>query len=159
MATVWGTADVVIAISPASLADWVAAKAARQSTVIDISGLASGPFSDLLIFGQSKTVAGTIGNQALLAIYAYGTTGGTTYPDAVTGTDGAITTGDPINLPRIGIIRIPTANTSFKAGPFSLRAGFAGTLPSKGGIVLVNMTNLALSATPGDHVFYYQATP
>ena len=157
----YGPADQPITISPASLADWAAAQAARASDVIDFEAIlaALGTLSDILVFGQSKLVAGTPSTYRALYVYAYATVGGTSYPDAVTGADAAITTNNPFNIGRIGAIMMGAGNTSYSAGPWSFRAAFGGTLPSKGGIVLINLTGLALSSTDGDHIFTYQAVP
>lgn len=161
MANTWGTADVTIAISPVSLSNWGASPTftARASAVIDFSALSGGPFSDVLVWGQTQTGAGTVGDLFAVYIYAYGTTGGTNYTDGVTGSDASITTPGVLGLARIGTIPIQTAATSTKGGPWSFRAAFGGTLPSKGGIVIVNRTNLALGGAAANHLFMFQATP
>lgn len=148
MAIAYGDADQVIVISPQGLSS--SAPAAQASDVIENIG-----FSDVLIFGTSATSGAPSVDKAVW-IYAYATVGGTTYPDTVTGADATISLTNPTQLSRLGIIRVPAVTTVYKAGPWSLRACFGGTMPSFWGIVVVNRTGQNLTATAGNHAFTYQ---
>jgi len=143
----YGTADQTITITCTSLAF----ASSRESTVLtNTSG-----FDDILVFGQTQTTSVATGFKTL-TVYGYGTVGGTTYPDAVTGSDAAITLQNPPNLRPLGVIKLTAANTSYKAGPWSLRACFGGTVPQKWGIVVYNNVGVALSGTANHHAFTYQ---
>ena len=154
----YGTATPFV-ISPANLADWAGAAAAPGSEVVDFAAIAGGTFSDILVFGQTKLVAGSPSNFKSVGIYAYASLGDGVYPDEVTGSDAGITTNNPPQLKRIGAILTPAGNVAYRGGPWSLRAHIAGTPAAVGGIVLINMSGLALSGTAGDHVFKYQIVP
>lgn len=151
----WGPADQAFIITLASLA----AGAARSSTVVNFQSIAAAAglgILDVLIYAQIKLAAGTSGAGKAVHVYGYGTTGGTAYPDNVTGADAAVTLNNPTNLRRIGSIQAPTPSTLFKTGPLSLRAITGGVVPSRGGVVIVNDSGIALTGTPADHAVVYQ---
>ena len=141
----YGTLETVT-ITLANLAN----AASRESLTISFTALTGGPFSDLLFFAKVKTIAGTIASDQAVYVYGYGDLGDSVYPDAITGADAAITLTSPTQLGTLGRIKVPTANISHKAGPFSFRAISGGTLAPHGGIVILNRTGLAFSATAGD---------
>jgi hypothetical protein len=100
----------------------------------------------------TTTGAAAAGN--VLWVYAYaGTTpdGGTTwlYPDAATGTEGAYTLLSPTNLRLVGQVNAPGAAGVYTGEPSSIAVAFGGTLPSRWGVILQNVTGAALGATIG----------
>lgn len=151
--TAYGTQGQALTITLASLAD--ATSAGRESTVVDNR---TNLFLDVLISAKIKTQnAGSIAAPSAAFIYAYGTTDdGTTYPDTVTGADAAITLNSPTQLKLLGAIYAAAINTQYKGGPWSLAALFGGRMPAEWGVVVVNDTGTALSATGTDHGVWYQ---
>lgn len=151
----YGTQGQTITCTLASLAS--SATGGRESTVIDNT---TNKFLDALVFLQVKLQAGTPVNDKAIYCWAYGTVDdGTTYPDAVTGADAAITLNDPTQLSPtlIGTIYAPTlGGLTWKGGPWSVARVFGGVLPAKWGIVVRNYTGFALSATEADHKKLYQ---
>lgn len=147
--TTYGTNGQTITLTGTSLGS----AAARQSTVVSNT---TDLFIDTLVSVKTKTGTPLSSDKAIY-VYAYGSVdGGSTYPDAVTGSDAAYTMISPTNLKLIGIINAPTASTAYQAGPWSVAAAFGGLLPEKWGVVIQNVTGAALSATAGDHVLLYQ---
>ena len=152
--TAYGTTAQAITCTLASLAS--SATAGRESTVVDNS---SNKYIDALVMLQAKLQTGTPANDKSIYVFAYGTVDTTTptYPDAVTGTDTAITLNDPTQLQLLGVIFAPTVGgLTWKGGPWSVAQKFGGILPEKWGIVVRNYTGIALSATEGDHKKLYQ---
>ena len=151
--TAYGTNGQIITITLTSLAD--SSTAGRECTVVSNT---SDKFLDVLIMGKLKTQnAGSISAPSAAFVYAYGSTdAGATYPDTVTGADAAITLNSPTQLKLLGVIYAAAINTQYKGGPWSLAALFGGRMPEKWGIVVVNDTGTALTATSTDHVFQYQ---
>lgn len=151
----WGPADQPFAVTLASLGG----ASARESAVVDFQAIEAGAglsIIDVLVYAQIKLAAGTSGAGKAVHVYGYGTTGGTAYPDTVTGADAAITLNNPTNLRRIGSIQAPTQSTMFKTGPLSLRAITGGVVPSRAGVVVLNDSGIALTGTPADHAVVYQ---
>lgn len=151
--TAYGSNGQALTITLASLAD--SSTAGRESTVVDNT---SNLFLDVLIAAKLKTAnSGAISAPAAAFLYAYATTdNGTTYPDTVTGSDAAITLNSPTQLKLLGAIYTAAINTQYKGGPWSLAALFGAKLPAKWGIVVVNDSGTALSATGSDHAVWYQ---
>jgi hypothetical protein len=134
----------------------LASASAQESTAVNFTAATNGPFADVLVMLTVKFQAGTLADEQAVTVYAYGSVdGGTTYPDAVTGSDAAITLQNPTQLARIGTLR-GASNTSVSAGPWSFRAPFGGTMPAIGGIVVENRSGIALTSTASDHVAQYQ---
>lgn len=151
--TAYGTNGQALTITLASLAD--ASSAGRESTVVSNG---TNLFLDVLISAKIKTQnSGSIAAPSAAFLYAYATSdGGTTYPDTVTGTDAAITLNSPTQLKLLGAIYAAAINTQYKGGPWSLAALYGGKMPNSWGIVVVNDTGTALSATGSDHGVWYQ---
>lgn len=148
----FGTNGQTFTCTLASLAS--SATAGREATVIDNT---TDLFLDALVMLQIKLQAGTIANDQAVYVYAYGTVNnGTTYPDAVTGSDAAITFNSPTQLALLGTIYTPTQSLTYKGGPWSVARAFGGVLPAKWGIAVRNYSGIALSATEGDHAKLYQ---
>lgn len=146
----YGTADQAVTISLGGLTNG----AARESTVIDNSAT---PFYDVLVTVKVKSGAGAVGSDQAVNVFFYGTVGGTTYPDTVTGADAAITLDSPTQLgPPAGVVRISVAATTFKSNPISVRSAFGGTMPSKWGVVIQNKAGQTLDASNASHSVTYQ---
>lgn len=145
----YGTQGQTITCTLASLATG----SAREATAVDNT---SNLFLDALVAVTVKLQAGTPGSDKAVYVYAAGTVDGSTWPDALTGSDAGVTLNSPTQLRLLGIIAAPTASATFKGGPWSVAAVFGGILPEKWSIVVLNKTNIALSATEGDHAKLYQ---
>lgn len=122
--------------------------AARQSAVLDFTS--SGAIDALL----RVTTNGTAGGTARLDLYAYSALGDSSYTDGASGTDTTFTAANRLNSRYVGFVQMngATAVTAM----FSLAAAFDGTLPSKVGLIAINKSLQALSATGGDHVVEVQ---
>jgi hypothetical protein len=148
----FGTTGQSLTITLTSLAD----AAGRESTYVDNG---TNLYLDALVMAVIKTQnSGTISDPKAVYVYAYGTsdTGTPTYPDAVTGSDAAITPNDPSNLKLLGTIGVAAINTTYKGGPWSVASLFGGKLPERWGVVVYNDCGTALSATGSDHYVKYQ---
>lgn len=122
----------------------------RASTVIDNS---TNLYQDALLAGYVKTAAGSIGTAPTVYIYGYADVDSTPhYTESVTGTDAGFTRTDPTNLKLIGLVNVVVANTDYYYGPFSVAAAFGGILPKKWGIVITNVTGLALAGTSTQNI-------
>ena len=135
-----------------SLAD----TAGRQSTAIDNS---ANLFDDALV--RIKT-NGQAGGTGILEVYAYAAVGDTIYSDSATGSDAAFTAAGRKNSPIVGGVLLNAA-TGVVSGPMSIADAFGGRLPHKWGLIFVNQSGAALSATAGDHDLdyigvYYQSS-
>lgn len=122
---------------------------ARESTVLDFSS--SGAIDALLRVTTNGQASGT----GRLDLYAYAALGDTTYTDGATGSDAAFTAANRLNARYIGFVQMNQA-TAVVGAFFSLAAAFDGTLPSKVGLIAINSSGAALSATGGDHVVEVQ---
>ncbi|KKL83382.1 hypothetical protein LCGC14_1975290 [marine sediment metagenome] len=141
--------STAITLTLASLAQ----AAARECTAVDNT---TNLFLDVLVHLNIKLQTGTPASDKAINIYVYGSEDGTDYTDNATGTDAAITLRSPTNLRLIGIINTPDGGLlTYKSHPISIAAAFGGVMPRKWGIVIENKTNLAFSATEGDHTKEY----
>lgn len=120
----------------------------RESTVVDNT---SGLYIDALL--RIKT-NGQASGTSVCRIFAYAALGDTTYTDLATGSDAAFTAGVR-NSVYVGSVQMNSA-TAVTAGPLSIASAFGGTLPDKWGLIIVNNSGAALSATAGDHVLEYE---
>jgi hypothetical protein len=149
----YGTAGQSISISLASLAH----DAARSSASIDNT---SDLFLDALVQLQVVLQTGTPGSDGVIFVYAYGTADSDTVAmwghTDIDGTDKAMTLINFDNLRRIGTIACPTSGGTFESSPMSVAAAFGGILPRRWGILCHNRTNIALSATEGNHLKKFQ---
>ena len=131
----------------------LAQAAARESTAVDNS---TDKFLDVLVQLNIKLQTGTPASDKAINIYVYGSEDGTDYTDNASGSDAAITLRDPTNLRLIDIINTPdSGGLTYKSHPLSIAAAFGGVMPRKWGIVVENKTNIAFSATEGDHTKEY----
>lgn len=133
----------------ASLAD----NAARESANVDNG---TNLFLDVMVYLAVKLQTGTPSSDKSVYVYAYGSEDGTNYTDNATGSDAALTLRVPTNLRPLGVILTPdSGGLTYKSGPMSLAQAFGGVVPRRWGIVVLNKTGIALSATEGDHVKSY----
>lgn len=132
----FGTAAQAITITLNSLAQ----AAARESTAWVWSD-----WNDILVtLKLTANAAGTIATGSV-NVYAYSTVDdGITYSGAATGTDAAITLLSPSSLIFLARIFLNANSQMRNDGPFSLASVFGGTLPAKGGIVVINASGAAL---------------
>ncbi len=151
--TAYGTEAQAITCTLASLAS--SATAGREGTAVDNT---SNLYLDALVAVSVKLQSGTPGNDKSVYVYVAGTVDAATptWPDAITGSDAAITFNSPVNLRLLGVIAAPTASATFKGGPWSVAAAFGGVMPEKWSIAVRNYTNIALDATEGNHKKIYQ---
>lgn len=147
----YGTADVVIPMTLENLASSLTA--ARASAVIsNLTDL----FLSVLVTVTIRLLATGNGNDQRVYVYAYGTTGGTTYPEGITGSEAAVTLANPSQLRQIGSILTTSGAGPFTSEPLNVAAAFGDVVPSKWGIVIRNYTGSAFTATAGHHVVTYQ---
>lgn len=139
----YGTSNQALTCTITSLAN----NGQRGSLAVDNT---SDLFLDALVFVKVKANAsGTLATGSV-NVYAYGTAdGGTTYGDAVTGTDAAQTLTAPPNLRLIGVINLVANAAVGDGGPFSVAQAFGGILPDHWGIVVENKSGATLDASVG----------
>jgi hypothetical protein len=129
------------------------ATAGAQSDAVDNS---VDKYIDVLVQLKFKLVTGTPAADQIVYVYLYGSENGTNYPDGLTGVAGAYTLRAPSNLTLVQTVAAATAGQVVNTGqPFSVALAFNGILPVKWGVVVRNTTNLAFTATAGDHSVTY----
>jgi hypothetical protein len=146
-------AQTTMTITLASLAS----AAARASTAVSNT---TNLYEDVLLFFKCTLAAAGVSATGYINIYGFGSIdGGTTYPEGLTGTDGAATLSAPPNLVLLAQL---TANTNGKTvtyGPISFCRQYGlDRLPGLWGIVVQNQTGAAFNATAGNHFVQYQGT-
>lgn len=131
----------------------LAQAAARETSTVDNS---SDNFLDALCMVKVKFANTAVGSDKRVYIYAWGIIDAASpeYPDAVTGSDAGITLDSPTQLVQVGVIEA-AQNVTRKSRPFSVAAAFNGILPVKWGLVILNMSNITLTATGSDHTVKY----
>jgi hypothetical protein len=144
----FGTAGVDVTITLASLAN----ATARESTAWDWS-----PFDDILLEATIKGGASGVSASGVATVYAYATVDdGATYTEGATGTDGSFTMPGITQLFVVGVLFINANGQTRKGGPWSVGSVFGGTLPAKGGVIVLNETGAAFDATGSNHHIQYQ---
>jgi hypothetical protein len=123
---------------------------ARECTAVDNS---SNKYLDALVRVKTK---GQSGATDILNVYAYGAAESTTpiYTDGATGTDAAFTAANILNARPVAQIVI--SGTNAVTAVFSIGKAFDGNLPPKWGLIFLNSSGQALSATGADHAVVYQ---
>lgn len=135
--------------------------AASQALTITLNALANGAarasrkvsnateqFRDALVHVRVTLAAGTPVNELRLVVYAYGSEDAVHYQDQADGTDLAITMCSPSNLSLIGVIETPVAGgLTYVSAPMSIGQAFGWVLPREWGIVVHNLTGLALAGS------------
>jgi hypothetical protein len=140
----YSSATTVTSTNLASLASAAAGGTTWQSGVIDNS---TDLALDALVQVSLGVGSGTIGNDQCAYVYAYGTIdGGTTYPDAITGSEGTFTIQNPTQLRLIGVVNMPSQSSTYKSEPMSVAAAFGGSLPQKWGLAIRQYCGIALNA-------------
>lgn len=86
--------------------------------------------------------------------YVYTALSDTTYTDGATGTDGTFTAANRFNSRYLGSLKMNAATSAVQA-EFQLSDIF-GSMPTAWGLIGINNSGAALSATAGDHVIEYQ---
>lgn len=151
----YGTSNQAMTITLASLAN--SATVGRAGTAIDNT---TNLFLDALVQGLIEV--GTVAAPQQVYIYAYGTAdGGASYggksgANVISGTDGGITLTTNTDLRLIGAVVTPTSSIVYSFGPYSVAKAFDGILPDHWGIVVINNSGAALSATAGNNKAFYQ---
>jgi hypothetical protein len=128
--------------------------AGRESTVIDNT---TNVYMDAILQVKFKLLTGTPGVDQAVYVYVHGSEDGATFTDGnLTGVDAALTLRAPTNMTMLQtIFAATTGGATFVGQPISVALAFGGMLPRKWGVVIRNATNLAFSATAGDHVVRY----
>lgn len=131
-----------------------AAGIGKQSDKIDNTGPL---WADILFSLTIKTgISGTLIN-GFWYIYALGSTdGGTTWTDGATGTAGTFTMTNPSNARPIGSINATANAALYHGGPWSVAAGFGGTLPQMVAIAVVNSCGSVSDTTEANFIKTYQ---
>ena len=135
----------------------LAASAAQQSAVVDNTTTLA---LDYLIGGGFKTAAGSLGSNPVVNIWVFALTDGTNYGG--TGSGNTLGGGNAAftmpsntgNLRLAASVVINTAASIEYCNPVSVAALFNGEMPQKFGIVVQNLTGLALDATTPGNVDY-----
>lgn len=136
------TAIAATLTSLANLAAW-------QTAVVDFT---ASLFLDAIVRVQSKAIAGAT---AQLDVYVYAALGDTTYTDGASGSDATFTTANRLNAKYLGSITLNTTN-GIQSVLGSVADAFNGVMPDKWGLIFVNNSGAALSATAGDHVVEFE---
>ena len=121
---------------------------ARESTVIDNT---STKYRNARIRIQTK---GQASGTSYVDVYVYTALGDSTYTDAATGSDAAFTAANRFNSRYLGQVKC-NANTSAVQAELMMSDAFADC-PDKWGLIFINNSGAALSATAGDHVIEYE---
>lgn len=147
----YGTNGQAMTITLASLAS----AGARASTAIDNT---TNLYEDVYLFFKMATNAAGTSTTGYINVYGYATVdNGTTYPEAITGTDAGVTLTAPPNLVLIAQINANTNGVTKTYGPISFCRTYGfDRLPAKWGVVVVNQTGAAFTATAGNYAVTYQ---
>jgi hypothetical protein len=132
--------------------DALASGAARASAVVTN---ATNQYFDALVQVAVKLAAGDPANELRLNVYAYASEDGSRYQDQATGADIAITMRTPSNLSLIGTIETPASGgLTYVSAPMSIAQAFGWVLPRKWGIVVHNLSGLALATDDANAASY-----
>jgi len=140
----YGT-KTTITITGTSLANG----SARESTVIDNT---TNKFTDARV---RVALNGQTSGSAQVDFYVYSALGDTGYTDGATGSDAAFTAANRLNARYVGSIQM-NVTTAVKGELPSIAAAFGGVMPDKWGLIMVNNSGAALSATAGDTVIEFE---
>lgn len=106
------------------------------------------------VFVKVTSGASSVSASGMVVVYLYGCVGGTTTcTDGVTGTDAAQTITSPTNLVQVRLCNVVANATAYFCGPISVANAFGGTVPTRWGVVIENLSGAALSAS-GNAVTY-----
>lgn len=139
-------AKATITVTLTSLANG----SARESTAIDNT---SNKYLDAIVRVLTNGQASGTG---LMDVYVYAALGdAASYTDGATGSDAAFTAANRRNAKYLDSIQM-NAGTAVQAVLRSVASVFGGLLPEEWGLIFINSSGAALSATGGDHVIEYQ---
>jgi hypothetical protein len=120
----------------------------------------TGNLVDALV--QVMITTGTITPSATTGVYvyAYASTDGTLWPDALNGTDSAVANLTPTagnSLRFLAYIPCTASATAFDSQPLSIASAFGGVVPPRWGICIQNQSGAALAAS-GNSVTYTEVS-
>ena len=145
-------ASAAITITTNSLAS----TSARQGTAVDNT---SNDYLDCLLGGSFKTATGSLGTNPVVNVWLFALTDGTNYSGGASGSDASYTmptsTG---NLVLFDVVPVNTAGTVEYMPPKSVASAFGGVVPPKWGVIVQNLTGLALDASAGGALSYVGVT-
>ena len=147
----YGSSGQTITITLASLTTG----SSRASTAVSNT---TNLYEDALLFIKLTTAATGVAATGYVNVYGYGSVdGGTTYPEAITGTDAAATLTVPPNLVLLAQINANTSAATKTYGPFSFCRQYGlDKLPAQWGVVIQNETGATFNATAGNFLVEYQ---
>lgn len=144
--TEWGTSTAITATGLASLAS--SATAGYELAAIDNS---SNKYLDIKLTISLKLATGSPASDKTVYIYTPLSEDGTVFEANATGSAGAITLRVPPGMTYLGSIPCPDSGAIVYDKVFaSLAAAIGGRPPKKVGLVFINFTGLAFSATTTD---------
>lgn len=138
----WGSATEVAWSGSPALNALTSATLTAYSDELDITGLQ--PVVDILVQLKMRTVAGSLGTNPVVVIYAGGSIDGTNFPPL----DADVLTFVGAHVPQ-------AADTSEWSAPFSLAAAFGGVLPASVQFAVRNDSGLNLNATADTSELWY----
>ena len=111
-----------------------------------VSNAAEG-YVDALVELTVVLPAGTPSVEQAVFLFAYASLDGSVFTDNASGAEGAIAMRDPTNLALVGRLECPDAGgLTYRSPLWSLASAWQGTLPPYWGVVVRNVTGLALAA-------------
>ncbi len=115
-------------------------------------------FEDVLLFFKMTLGASGVSATGYINVYGYGSIdGGTTYPEGITGTDGAATLLSPPNLVLLAQLTADVNGKVVTYGPISFCRQYGmDRMPPIWGVVVVNNSGATFSATGANHFIQYQ---
>jgi hypothetical protein len=144
----YGSSTAITATGLASLAEGSAYALAAVDNQSD-------KFLDVIVNAVIKLQTGTPASEKAVYVLAYFSEDGSQYTDNATGSAGAITLRSPTNLAYLATIACPDAGGLSYDKTFTVAAACGGWIPRKWGLVFLNKTNIAFSATGGDFTVTY----
>ena len=138
----YGTADVGITITLASLAN----AAMRQSAYVDN---ATDLFLNALVSAIFTLNSSGVSATGVINIYAYGTANnGSSYTSGASGANASYT-GEKLNLLLVASLDA-NANSEVVSTTFDIASAFGGVLPARWGLIVENLSGAALSASTSE---------
>jgi hypothetical protein len=141
-----------------SLANSATGVAGVQSAIIDNT---ANLYIDVKVGGKIQSGT-TPTSGSVIEVWAFAATDYSvpTYPDTLTGSAGTVTftsrdiaVASMVPVASLGVSSTSNINNWF--GSTGLAARFGGLMPAKWGIVVINISGVALHATDGNHVITY----
>lgn len=146
----YGTNNQTITLTIASLTN----NSARASTAVDNT---TNLYTDYLVRLKVKSPASATAATGYINVYVVGTVdGGTTYGEAASGTDAAITLTSPTNATFLGSFNVVANATTYQADAMSVASAFRGALPDHFVVIIENKTGGTLDSAGGNHSATFQ---